>query len=609
MRKPCTTPLSGTGGACSIIPVRPGRSGAKSKDALFVLATVLMVVALAGCGGGGKTAAPLMPVTGLPDNLTLTGDSFTIRAGESRRVGDADGVRTELRCPADGPDCDVTVGADGAARYTGGKPEVVTVPYTAIQLPEGELMLTEGLTTIDPGKSLVLQQTFDTRTELMCPEGGEPCMVTLTEDGAAESTGGAPTVVTYTTLYLPSGHTLAEGTTIPAGGTLPIGGYSRGRSYQLVCPFDGEACELTLGEFDFESTGGTPYVELAAGNEIVWQANNGPDGTSNGAHARGLEGRIVRGSSLNQLNPLYGSGQAQRPQRRTAVVLNTRATASVAAHTVAPTASWATADAAPTLGLSVTGTGSNTFAVDGDSVVPSIGTGWNGVALKKTVPTDRTARAVLYSDITQTPDGGSADTFYMTFGAWLVTPDSSTAASTSYDLGVFAVGSTGVLDNFFTHIRPLTGTATYQGPATGLYSAATYTGTGATRALESAEVGYFTATVTVGVDFATGSTFGGTSVSVTNFMENGESLGDWTVNFLNTTTNRAGEQGLFIGGINGGASTADGRRLGTGNYGVQFHRSSASGHPDWAVGTFTASTLGPADDALHIAGAYAAERQ
>ena len=101
---------------CTIIPVRPERSEAKSKDALFVLATALMVAALAGCGGGGKTAAPPMPVTGLPENATLEPGPIPIPAGEKRTVIDADGVRTELTCPADGPDCDVTVGADGAAQ-------------------------------------------------------------------------------------------------------------------------------------------------------------------------------------------------------------------------------------------------------------------------------------------------------------------------------------------------------------------------------------------------------------------------------------------------------------------------------------------------------------
>ena len=74
MRTLCTTLLSGIGAACTIIPVhperseaensvRPERSGAKSKGALFVLATLLMIAALAGCGGGGgKTAALPTPV-------------------------------------------------------------------------------------------------------------------------------------------------------------------------------------------------------------------------------------------------------------------------------------------------------------------------------------------------------------------------------------------------------------------------------------------------------------------------------------------------------------------------------------------------------------------
>ena len=53
-------------------------------------ASVLMIVALAGCGGGGggKTAGPPpTPVAGLPDDNTLQPGTTTIPAGVSRPVG------------------------------------------------------------------------------------------------------------------------------------------------------------------------------------------------------------------------------------------------------------------------------------------------------------------------------------------------------------------------------------------------------------------------------------------------------------------------------------------------------------------------------------------
>ena len=680
MRKLCTTPLSGTRGPVlrpersgRSLPVRPERSEAKSKDALFVLATILMIAALAGCGGNKKTttAAPLMqtPIAGLPDGNTLM--EGTITAGETRTVLDADGTRTEITCPADGPDCVISLTEDGTPQYTGGMPTIAT--YTALTgLPDDHTLMAG---TIPAGETRTVHQTFDTRTEVTCPADGEPCVVTLGADGA-ESTGGAPTVTTYTTLYLPNppaegttipagesysfqnpdgtrteltcpfdgepcvvsvtedgivqstggtptfavyttvtglpdGHTLTANTIIPAGESVEIR-YSRGRRYNFVCPADGENCFVATVAEDgtAQSTGDTPYIATPT-NLMVWQANNGPDGTSDGAHARGLEGRIVRGSSLSTLDPLYGSGGAQRPQRRTSVVLNTRANAGVAAHTVTPTASWATANAAPTLGLTITGTGSNTFAVDGNSVVPSIGTGWNGVALSKTATissTARTLRAVLYSDITQQPDGGSADTFYMTLGAWLMTPDSSTAASTQYDMGVFASASSNLISSVVgsSGLQGITGTATYTGPATGLYSAATYTGTGSTRALQSARAGYFTATATINVNFGTSSNFSGASGTVTNFMENGESLGNWTVTMPGTSASTVTFGGLIRGSAGG---SADGRNLGTGNWGYQFHRTASTGQPDLTVGIFNVSTASLANDALHVSGAFGATRQ
>ncbi len=512
-------------------PVRPERSVAKSKDALFVLATVLMIVALAGCGGGGKTAA-------LP------------------------------------------------------------TPVAIEELPRGS-MLEPG--TILPGMSRTLQNADGTRTVVTCPDEGDACVVTLGPDGAPQSTGGTLTVTTYTTLYLPSGHTLTEGT-ILAGERRPIG-YSRGRSYDLACPLDGEDCEIILGEYDFESTGGMPYLDVAASNEMVWQANNGPDGTSNGAHARGLEARLLLGNSLN---PLYGAGDAGDARRHGAIVTNTKSLASDTRRTVNASASWASSDAEPTLGLTVSDTGANTFSVDGDSDVPSLGTGWNGAALSKTIPVGgSTAHAVLYSNIEKQPDGGNADAYYLVFGAWLSLPDDPASAAPS-DLGVFANGYS---SNPVTigQVMNQAGTATYRGPATGLYSTATYTGSGGSRTLQSAKVGSFTARATIRVNFGAGiGSFNSVSGNVANFMENGEPLGNWTLNFNSTSSRDSSSPAIFVGAARG---QADGRSFSEGRWGVQFYRESTSGHPDSAVGTFTASTAASNNDAMRLAGVFGADRQ
>ena len=112
---------------------------AMTRSAL-VFASVLTIAALAGCGGGGgKTAAtvPSMPVMA-PGDTTLTPGVTSIPPGESRTVGDADGVRTVATCPDDGPACVLTVAEDGSATYAGGTPTFAA--YTPITgLPEGAL--------------------------------------------------------------------------------------------------------------------------------------------------------------------------------------------------------------------------------------------------------------------------------------------------------------------------------------------------------------------------------------------------------------------------------------------------------------------------------------
>ena len=598
MSKPCTTLLSGISGACTIIPVRPERSEAKSKDALFVLASLLMVVALAGCGGGGgKTAALPAPVAidlpqGTQGIMLEPGAALTIPAGEKRTVHDANGMRTEFTCPADGQDCVVSLAEDGAPQSTGGTPTVAT--YTAIEGLPSDHDLMAG--TIPAGEFRTVHRTFDTRTVVTCPAGGQDCEVTLTEDGA-ESTGGAPTVTTYTTLYLPSDlllsdPTLTGGTTIPAGESRPIG-YSRGRSHVLVCPFDGEACVVTLGEYgDFESTGGAPYVVSTITNRMVWQANNGPDGTSDGVHARGFEGRLLSSGALNDLF-------TADPERNGANVQSTLATEAQ----VAPIASWASSSTAPTLLLAVAAFLS--ISVDEDSEVPSLGEGWNGAALIQPSFANRTLLAAIYSNIEKQPDGGTADAYYLTLGAWLSVPDDPASGSTAYNMGAFADGpSASRISRALFNLQ--INRHTFEGPATGLYTRATYSGSGGGRALRSAEVGSFTALARLSVDFGqTNTAIAGFSGSVTDFRENGESLGDWEVSLAETSANPTGNDQLFIGATSG---SAQGRSL-TGRWGVEFYRNTSGAIADYAAGTFSASTAAANNDALRIVGAFGTEIQ
>ena len=630
----------------------------------MVFASVLTIVALAGCGGGsGKTAAtlPSMPVMA-PGDSTLTPGVTSIPPGGRQMVGEDGGARTFATCPDDGPACVLTVAEDGSATFTGGTPTFAT--YTPITgLPE---VLTLEPGTLSPGQSRVLQETAGMRTLLTCPAGGDPCVISIGPDGP-ESTGGAPTVATYTPVDLPGGHTLASGTTIPAGGsrtvwsegaaetvvTCPAGGeacvfrvvdgvaestgmptvvtsltglpeghgltagttiragtttaageegriwgYSRGRGSGLACPAGGEDCFVawaagSTAEFE----GGAPTLTTLT-NEMVWQANNGPDGTSAGAHATGFEGRMLSGSTLHGMFANQAQGWVQRAGAIVHSSLHPE-------PTVTETASW-DSGTAPTLGLSVNVASlRGPPPVDRDSSIPSLGEGWNGVALSDTFGTlNFNGHAVIYSNIEKAV-GGTQDEYYLTLGAWLVTPTDPASASTIYNWGAFANGHAATALNR-TQIRALTGSATYSGPATGLYSKATFTGSGSTRALQSSHIGSFTATATINADFDAGTNMYGTmGGSITDFRENGASLGEWTVNFPATQAIITASRETFAGSSGG---SADGQTL-TGEWGVQPYRNSATSGPEMVVGTWTASTAAANNDALHMVGAFAGERQ
>ena len=625
----------------------------------LVFASVLMIVALAGCGGS-KTAATLMPVTGLPeDRPPLQPGTTSLSPGERGTVGEADGVRTVATCPDDGPACVVTVAADGSVSFTGGEPTFAT--YTPITgLPEGALE--PGTFSLSPGENRPVGGADGMRTLLTCPSGGEACVVTVGEDGAAASTGGAPTVATYTPIDLPNGHTLEPGTrTIAAGESLTV--WAEGAAETVVtCPDDGPACEVTFGsDGSAEYTGGTPTVVssltglpeghiLTAGtipagesrtlkgagakgvatslacpeggedclisfvsgsvaefeggtptvtsmrNDMVWQANNGPDGTSDGAHARNLQGRLLTsGTSVNHIFRFQTDATMHG-----AIVLNTRSTSQESHRTVTPSASWATGTA-PTLGLSVSGTGSNTFSVDEDSAVPSLGTGWNAAVLSKTGNTGRTALAVVHSNI-EDGTGGTADNYYMTFGAWMEIPDSSTAASSNYNWGGFGTVTTSV-GLTRPQMLSLSGNVTYQGPASGIYSMATYN---SSNTLESAVVGSFTATANIFSDLGGSGYLNNVGGNITDFRENGEPLpGDWRVNFQATNMTQATFPNIYTANIASGTVLGDEDRL-RGRYGMQFFRNTAGGLPSTVAGVFAVSTHEAVLNARQIVGAFGA---
>ena len=117
-----------------------------------------------------------------------------------------------------------------------------------------------------------------------------------------------------------------------------------------------------------------------------------------------------------------------------------------------------------------------------------------------------------------TPDGGTEQTVpvpalgsavssdWLAFGNWLYVPKDGSNED-AYDFGVFASGG----DPFeVTNLGGLTGTATYEGKATGMY----YTGISS----ESPAIGSFTADVELMADFGTISEYGTVGGEVNNFV-------------------------------------------------------------------------------------------
>lgn len=520
----------------------------------LVFASVLLIIALAGCGGSGKKAAPPapapMPVTlDLPEGHDL--ETVVIAAGDSETI-EAGGNRYTLSCP-----------------------------------------------------------------------GEEACSITVAEDGAATSTGGTPmlsgpTVIMVELAGLPGGHGLATGE-IAAGRSSTR--YDAGRRIVVTCPGgeDAAACSLTVaadGDVTYAATGGAPMVRVTT-NELVWQANNGPAGSSDGAHALGFARRLVaQATPLGSTTSYEATGLGEGNMQTTLAAL----------PAVTPSMEW-TRGASPTLGLTL---GSTTFSsldgsslpmnsgrlsVDSGSVIPSLGRGWNGAALSKDLSevNGKTIRGVVYTNAEE-PTGGTADTDYQVLGSWLVLPNDAAAATAgSYNLGVFQFASSARLPE--TNLDGNAGDITFEGQATGVYTTGAYTGTGASRRVTSAEVGSFTADVELVGAFgasAAADTFTGVTGTVNSFTDaNGKSLG-WTMSLQATGSDTGGASNtdeVFTGNT---VLETTGAQSATGNWGVGFYwntQRTPSAGLGLAGGTFDASTATSEDSLLHVVGAFAAERQ
>lgn len=185
------------------------------------------------------------------------------------------------------------------------------------------------------------------------------------------------------------------------------------------------------------------------------------------------------------------------------------------------------------------------------------------------------------------------DADYLSGGFWMIVPDDASSVS-DYQFGAFADGS----DPFVqSNLRTVTGVATYDGDATGVYS-----GT----AGGSTNIGYFDADVRLTANFGDANGLGTISGSMTNFEVDGVRTDD----MLSLGTARIGSQnsGFFTGEMNG----VDDEGSLRGNWGGQFFgNDEPDGKPGSVGGTFggTYTYTDSAQGTESFVGAFGAHKQ
>ena len=217
--------------------------------------------------------------------------------------------------------------------------------------------------------------------------------------------------------------------------------------------------------------------------------------------------------------------------------------------------------------------------------------GWKGVEFR-----DESRSWYWYVDALSDINGNS-DSDYLVLGYWVqelkVPRDDD-----NYRLGVFASGN----DPFeSSNLTGLAGTATYEGPATGLHM---------TKENADAEptFDYFNAKANLTADFGDTTTMGSISGTITEGMtDGGEVLPEVTLGSADISPNSSseGRGGNYSGDTSGMTDTGV---TFTGYWGGKFFSNGTSGtdHPGSVAGTFGAKS---ADDLQAITGAFGAYKQ
>lgn len=575
-----------------------------------------------------------------------------------------------------------------------------------------------------------------------CGGSSKKTPVVMPGGGGGNGGGGGtdPATSAPNPITLPSGSMLRGTTNIDAGDITPIPGtYSKGRTSAIMCPdAAGDAgCVVTVTATGATATGGATVVPGST-NQMVWQANNGPDGTSNGRHAVAIAKRLVGSTSLGTaIDTEMVSGVGEGSEQRTIEV-------STPPVYPVPSVMW-TSGTAPKVELTLDtkvfsaipstslGTDPGKLMVDSASTPPTLAAGWGGTALSKDTSNAKTVHAVVYTDIAKptnskpkVPFGedldlsaysslttavsgsgpissnveftipssgslteikvtmmptvamslrgggaltgeysvsinykdsqgrdqsredakmtcarlicrvaggqllgewnieaplvpGTQDPVFMTLGSWAVVPDNPASVS-DVQLGAFAYGKTGsgALDRVNVGFldNQTSGDIQYKGSATGFYVKGSYSGA-TTPAITAATAGSFVAdvnlTASVG-NTGTDDSFTGVSGTINNFKENGVSLPNWIMGLGSTAlvTGTSDDNNEVLRGI-ASLETAEGHSAsGIWTVGLYYDTTLSAGQRiNHALGTFNAGTShsDPVDGeaTLNVVGAFGAK--
>ena len=185
------------------------------------------------------------------------------------------------------------------------------------------------------------------------------------------------------------------------------------------------------------------------------------------------------------------------------------------------------------------------------------------------------------------PAGGTTvstpDTDYLAGGVWLFVPDSAASAD-DVEIGAFGDGSDPFLDN---NLQAVTGTAEYEGAATGIYAA-------------TDEVGYWDAAVTLNADFEGTDALGSIGGTVSQISADGDRL-PGAMN-LDKADIGSSDSGFFKGTLSGTVNDI----VLSGQWGGQFFGNGHSSGQPGSVGGTAGGTGTSANGNLSFVGVFGA---